>query len=172
MALATTRIAFLEAGSGNIPPLPSPHRACRPGDTDAGSGGGPRRRACVSAAVAFSPLPLSLSLPPPPDSFYDRLTDRGNAYAKRRENVEEEVPQVVLDEATAAFPDTPRLVLWADLPSSLPRSVATIAAANAALAGGGEGWGCGGPAPGTPPLITVTPSASETATQTATAPPT
>lgn len=106
------------------------------------------------------------------ESLYDRLTARGYADAKRRENVEAEVHQVVLDEATAAFPDTPRLVLWADLPSSLSRNVAAIAAAYAALPGGGGGGGGGGPAPGTLPLPTVTPSASATSTRTATAPPT
>ncbi|GAB0494931.1 hypothetical protein MMPV_006228 [Pyropia vietnamensis] len=71
------------------------------------------------------------------ESLYDRLTARGYADAKRRENVEAEVHQVVLDEAIDAFPDTPRLVLWADLPSSLSRNVAAIAAAYAALPGSG-----------------------------------
>lgn len=118
------------------------------------------------------PFPIPPLPPPPTESLYDRLTARGYADAKRRENVEAEVHQVVLDEATAAFPDTPRLVLWADLPSSLSRNVAAIAAAYAALPGGGGGGGGGGPAPGTLPLPTVTPSASATSTRTATAPPT
>lgn len=124
----------------------------------------------MAAAVFFVPPSV---LPPATESLYDRLTARGYADAKRRENVEAEVHQVVLDEATAAFPDTRRLVLWADLPSSLSRNVAAIAAAYTALPGG-EGAGGGGVplTPTAPPSATVSPSPSATATRTATAPPT
>lgn len=109
-------------------------------------------------------LPPCLPSPPRPfrsaESLYDRLTARGYSDAKRRENVEAEVHQVVLDEVIAAFPDTPRLVLWGDMPSSLERNVAAIAKAY----GGLEGAATEGAAAASPAAATggegVTPAAA------------